>query len=140
MSPFIFVFGLIGNILGFVLVSSERRQIYGFILMYKFLFSTNLLLLNLIFALTMKIDILLDSFLFSLNKCVCRLFCYAVSIFETIPSMLLVYISLERVISIKRPIYNSFLRRKRFQRIYFYIHRYFDGFNTQNEILNASNI
>ncbi len=128
MSPFIFVFGLIGNILGFVLVSSERRQIYGFILMYKFLFSTNLL--NLIFSLTMKIDILLDSFLFNLNKCVCHLFCYAVSIFETIPSMLLVYISLERIISIKRPICNSFLRRKRFQRIYFYIHRYFDGFNT----------
>ena len=128
MSPFIFVFGLIGNILGFLLVSSERRQIYCFILMYKFLFSTNLL--NLIFSLTMKIDILLDSFLFSLNKCVCRLFCYAVSIFETIPSMLLVYISLERIISIKRPIYNSFLRRKRFQRIYFYIHRFFDSFNT----------
>ncbi len=116
MAPFIVIFGFIGNILGFFLTLRSNKQKNGLILMYKYLFFTNLV--NLIFLL---VNYLENSFylnLINLNKYVCRLFWYYDYTCGSVPSMMLVYISLERIISIKRPIYNYFFTCKKYQRIY----------------------
>jgi hypothetical protein len=116
LAPFMLIFGLIGNILGVILVSRDRRQKKSFILMYKYLFATDIT--NLAILVPMYLENGFSLSLEDLNKYACRLWNYIYYLFGSIPSMLLVYISLEQVVSIKRPIYNSFFRRKRFQRIY----------------------
>ena len=116
MVPVIITGGLIGNTFGFILVSSNTKQKNGLILMYKYLFFTNIL--NLAILLPNYLEGEFDFVLFSLNKYICRLYSYYNYVFEAVPLMLLVYISLERVISIKRPIYNSFFNLKLHQRIF----------------------
>ena len=113
MAPVIIIFGLIGNSLGFILILRNKKQKNGFILMYKYLFFMDLINLA-IQALIYGFDLNLGY----LNKYLCRVLQYNYYFLSPIPAMLLVYISLERIISIKRPIYSSFFNRKLHQRIY----------------------
>ena len=74
MALLILIFGLIGNSFGLVLVSRNRKQKNGFILMYKYLFITDLI--NLVFLVILYLQNGFYVSLEDLNKYTCRLFEY----------------------------------------------------------------
>ncbi len=87
--PFIVIFGLIGNTLGFILVMRNNKQKNGLILMYKYLFFANIV--NLIIMIRHYLEFGFYWSLVNLNKYVCRLYWYYDFICGSIPSYLLVY-------------------------------------------------
>jgi hypothetical protein len=113
----ILVFGLIGNTLGVIVLCKKDLKKIGPRNIYIFLFlSDSFYLLQIIetyFSLTHKLN------LASLSELSCKLWNYCNYTFATVSSYLIVYISLERCISMTRPAWKFFLRKERHQLIWF---------------------
>ncbi len=120
MAPLIFIFGLIGNILGFIVVLIRKNLIkIGPIIMYRLLFTMNIIVL-----IFMIITYLGSAFNFDLtitSKYACKLYWYLSLCVFPIPRYILIYISFEKIISIKYPTRTHFLRTTETQIIYFLI-------------------
>ena len=112
------VFGLGGNALGLILCSSKKLEKIGTLNIYRYLFITDSIFLPQIvinyFGYSFNSDLSLVSALF------CKVFFYSNYFAAVISPWLLVYISLEKFISIKIH-KNKFLKQKRVQNIFYLI-------------------
>ena len=113
----ILAFGLIGNTLGILVLCNKDLKNIGPRNTYIFLFlSDSFYLLQIIethFSLTYKLN------LASLSELACKLWNYCNYSFATVSPYLIVYISIERCISITRPAWKFFMRKARHQLIWF---------------------
>lgn len=113
----IFVFGLIGNCLGLIVLKSEKLKKIGPIRTYRFLFITDTVYLFSILKTNIQVVYGVD--IVTLSNLSCKLFTYFLNALASVPPMLLVYISIERFLSIKKADKSHLLRNKTSQRIYF---------------------
>ena len=113
----IFVFGLFGNILGLVVLKCKKLKKIGPVYIYRFLFITDTVYLLSILKTNVEVlynvDLLVTSYLW------CKFFTYCLNAVASIPPMLLVYISIERFLSIKHIEKSHFLKNKNSQYAYF---------------------
>ena len=112
------ILGLTGNLLGLVLCSSKNLKKIGTLNIYKYLFVTDSLFLPQILINYLGYGFNLDLTLASVLSC--KLVIYLNYFSAAISPWLLVYISLEKFISIKFP-GKVFLRKKRNQNIFYLI-------------------
>ena len=119
MAPIIFIFGLVGNILGFIVLLRKNLIKIGPRIMYRLLFTMNIIVL-----IFMIITYLGSAYNFDLtitSKYACKLYWYLSLCVFPIPRYILIYISFEKIISIKYPTRTYFLRKTETQIIYFLI-------------------
>jgi hypothetical protein len=113
----ILVIGLVGNYLGYKTIKRPRMLEIGPRNSYKYLFiMDNVYLVQIIVTylqLSLNNDIAISS------KALCKLWWYLNYSLDTQSSMLLVYISIDRYVSIKIPSLRFFMRKRNNQLIYF---------------------
>ena len=115
-APLIICSTLLGSTIGILVFARPNMKKIGPANIYKFLFAIEYL--NLIIL----IDYLPDNFeikLLDLSTSTCKIFSIVFFVYMQIPPMLLVYISIERFVSIAYPSKRLFLRRNNIQLIYF---------------------
>lgn len=116
MVPIIFIIGSIGNILGLIVLSNKNiKSKFSPIEMYKFLFISNSVILVLMIE-----DYFNTTFKFGLSflsKYVCKLYYYISFSLATISPMILLYISVEKLVSMKYPSKVYLFRRANVQLI-----------------------
>jgi hypothetical protein len=114
---FILVVGLVGNSLGLILIKRPKMVEIGPRNTYKYLFiSDNIYLVQIIVTflqLSFNIDLTI------LSNFACKLWNYINYSLDAQSSMLLVYISIDRYVSIKIPAFRFFMRKRNNQLIYF---------------------
>lgn len=119
-APFILAFGLIGNTLGITVVyKSKKLSRYVPLDMYKYLFITDT-----IFLVQIVINYFAYGFgwdLTTLSKYVCKMFWYINYTSDMMSPLILIYISAEKLVSIKYPARKDFFRHPRIQFIYLLI-------------------
>ena len=116
LAPLIICLTLFGSTLGIMVFSRPNMKKIGPANIYKFLFAIEYL--NLIIL----IGYMQNNFdlnIFTLSAITCKFFSVIVTVYPQIPPMLLVYISIERFVSIAYPSKRLFLRRNNVQLIYF---------------------
>lgn len=116
-SPIIIVLGLFGNIMGLIVLKGNKLDKLGPKLMYRILF-----LMDLIFLLTLIKYYMSESFdihLETTSVWFCKFYYYITYGFSTISPMMLLYISIERIVSIKLPSKRFILRKQKYQIFYF---------------------
>lgn len=117
MAPIILAFGLIGNLLGIIaltkrekLIKIGSRNTFRYLLILDSFYLVQILQPYL--AYPFKLDLTL------ISNLTCRLFYYLNYSLDVISPWLLVYISVERYVSIGNHFKRNLLRRARYQRIY----------------------
>jgi len=115
MAPLILLIGQFGNIFGLILAFKNKNQKNGFIAMYKYLFIADIIALSTISISYLEYGL---NILF-VNKYICKLYWYFSFLTGPISPILIVYISLEKIISNKYPVYDYFLKNKKHQLIFF---------------------
>lgn len=143
-APISLVFSFIGNILGIFVMNRKELIKIGPIKMYQYLF-----IANLIFSL-----FILDNYLlythgigFSIiSNITCKLYRFIVYPIMSLTPLIMVYIVLERYLSIKFPVESNFLRKNNIQFIYILTIIIFDfiifsylPFVSEIEITNRTN-
>ena len=119
-APVVLGIGLIGNSLGItVLVKSKKLKKIGPILIYKFLFISDTFYLLQIMIIYFGYGFSLD--LTILSNLSCQIYIYFNYAFSAFSPWLLVYILIERFISIVHPTKRFMLRKKLNQIIYIII-------------------
>jgi hypothetical protein len=117
MAPLILSIGLVGNTIGVLILHRKNMKNIGPRNMYRYLFimDTSYLLLIIVnyLAYGLNYDLTITS------KYFCKLYCYLNFVLGPISPYLLIYISIEKLISIKYPSETFFLRKKETQLIYF---------------------
>ena len=117
----ILLFGLVGNILGFILLTKRRKlSELGPVNTYRYLFITDCICL---FLLTTN-NYFLNAFSFGfsvLNDSTCKIYKYAVSSFFPLSYLNLLYIFFERFLAIKYPVESNRFRSKKYQLRYLLI-------------------
>ena len=111
----IFLFGMTGNFLGLLVLKSRSLRKIGPIHMYRILFITDTIYLMSILKTNLQFydfDLLLVSDFW------CKTYTYMLNSIASIPPMILVYISIERFISIKYPNRSHLMRKKSNQIVY----------------------
>ncbi len=119
MAPLIFIFGLIGNILGFIVLLRKNLIKIGPRIMYKMLF-----LMDVVVLLSIIVTYLSSAFNYDLtiiSKYSCKLYWYLSLCVGPISPYILIYISVDKIIATKYPIRRHFLRKTETQIIYFLI-------------------
>lgn len=111
---------MIGNTLGLIILSKKRMAKIGPIKMYIYLFSLDIIYLIKIFIdyisyNVFKVDLTL------LSKYACKFMFYLNYSLDVGSPMLLVYISCEKLTSIKYPSKSDLLRKNKFQMMYFMV-------------------
>ena len=113
---FILVVGLVGNSLGLILIKRPKMVEIGPRNTYKYLFiSDNIYLVQIIVTflqLSFNIDLTI------LSNFACKLWNYINYSLDAQSSMLLVYISIDRYVSIKIPAFRFFMRKRNNQLIF----------------------
>lgn len=117
MIPIILAIGLVGNAFGLIILTHRKTSKMGPINMYKFLFVTDTIFLILVVENYLQYGF--QSNIAVLSKYVCKLFWYVNYTLAPISPMLLVYISVEKVISIKHPAKKYILRSNKTQLAFF---------------------
>jgi len=113
----IFAFGLIGNTLGIIVLCNRDLNSIGPKRTYMSLFlCDSFVLLQLVGT---YFQLAFNLYIASLTDFSCKLWNYCSYAFGIISPYLIVYISLERCISITRPAWKFFLRKNKNQSIYF---------------------
>ena len=117
-APLVLIFGLIGNIIGLrILLGKKLKKQIGPIDIYRYLLLVDSLYVIQIIPMYLVYAFGLDFTIVSLSAC--NFIWYFNYIFSGISPWLLVYISIERLISIKYTKWKSFLRNRLNQLIYF---------------------
>ena len=109
MAPIILALGFVGNILGFTVLTRKRIHRIGPRSMYKYLFAADTFYLLLI-----VVNYLAYAFSYDLtisSKYFCKLYWYFNFVLGPISPLMLCYISVEKLISIKSPSRKFFMRR-----------------------------
>jgi len=110
-------FGLLGNFLGFKVMQRPKMLEIGPRNTYKYLFISDTIFLVQIIVTYLQLT---DNFdLTIISNVICKLWYYLNYSLATQSSMLLVYISIDRYVSIKFPAYRFFMRKRNNQLIYF---------------------
>jgi hypothetical protein len=113
----ILTFGLIGNTLGIIVLFDKDMKNIGPKRTYIYLFlSDSFFLLQIIVH---YFQLAHNLYIATLSDVSCKLWFYFNYSFGTVSSYLIVYISLERCISITRPAWKFFLRKNKIQLIWF---------------------
>jgi len=115
--PLILGFGLTGNFLGYKVMQRPTMREIGPRDMYKYLFISDTIYLVQIIVTHLQLSYNTDITLIS--NIVCKLWYYLTYSLDAQSSMLLVYISIDRYVSIKMPAYRFFMRKRNNQLIYF---------------------
>jgi len=117
VTPIFFFLGIFGNIMGFVVMLKKEMKKIGARNIYRYLFITDS-----IFIIQLVVDLIFYQFSYDVTKLsvyTCNMYYYFSYTLASLSPMLLVYIAIERFISIKYPAKRLFLRRSRSQRYYF---------------------
>ena len=115
-APIILCLSLFGNTMGVSIMSRRRLNRIGPRNIYRFLFSVecfNVAIVLVYLQSAFKID------LTTMSSIMCKIYWYLCFSYGPIPPMLLVYISVERIVSISYMSKRHILRRPRYQLIYF---------------------
>ena len=120
----ILVFGLVGNYLGFKTMQRPKMIEIGPRNTYKYLFISDTFYLALIIVTYLQFSFNID--LTILSNVICKLWFYIVYSFDSQSSMLLVYISIDRYVSIKIPSIRYFMRKRNNQLIFYIFKLMFD--------------
>jgi len=115
--PLILCFGLIGNFLGFKTMLRPKMLEIGPRNTYKFLFIMDAIYLVQIIVTNLQLTYSTD--ISTISKITCKLWVYLTYSLDSPSSMLLVYISIDRYVSIKMPAQRFFMRKRNNQFIYF---------------------
>jgi len=115
--PLILCFGLIGNFLGFKTMLRPKMLEIGPRNTYKFLFIMDAIYLVQIIVTNLQLTYRTD--ISTISKITCKLWVYLTYSLDSPSSMLLVYISIDRYVSIKMPAQRFFMRKRNNQFIYF---------------------
>jgi len=115
--PCILGFGLVGNLLGFTVMQRPKMLEIGPRNTYKYLFSSDTIFLFQMIVTYLQLSFNIDPALNS--NVICKLLYYLNYSLATVSSMQLVYISIDRYVSIKFPALRYFLRKRNNQLIYF---------------------
>jgi len=110
MAPIILLLGLIGNMLGFAVFARKPIRKIGPQIIYTFLFACDTLYLVCIIVNYLEFGFVYD--ITVVSKYICKLYWYVQFVSGPISPMLLCFISLEKVLSMKSPSRAFFLRRK----------------------------
>jgi len=116
MAPIIFIFGLIGNILGYTVLQRKKMKNIGPLFIYRCMFVIDTMFLTGIFVFYFDKAFHLSFYLIS-NLC-CKLFFYMANSIKVYCPLILIYISIDRFISIKYYSKRKLLRQKKFQILY----------------------
>lgn len=106
----IFLIGIIGNILGLIVLKCKKLSKIGPIRTFRFLFVMDTIYL--LSVLKTNLEIVYEIDLLLISEKWCKGFTYFLNSTASIPPMLLVYISIERFVSIKHPAKSYLLRNK----------------------------
>jgi hypothetical protein len=115
--PVILVIGLAGNFLGFKTIQRPKMVEIGPRNTYKYLFISDTIYLVQIIVTFLQLSFNID--LTVLSNFACKLWWYFNYSLATQSTMLLVYISIDRYVSIKIPALRFFMRKRNNQLIYF---------------------
>jgi len=116
----ILFFGLIGNLIGLMTIKKRAKKLEetGATLIYELIF-----IVDTIFLCTIINYYCVNAFSIGITLLTnwgCKLFNYSLSYsFSTVSTLLLIYILIERFLSIKYPVESNILRNKKTQLIYF---------------------
>jgi hypothetical protein len=119
MPPIIFIIGFVGDIFGLLVLLKKNLAKIGPRGMYRFLFVMDLI--NLLSITVLYLNTAFKYDLLIISKYGCKLFVYIAIRLGSIPSYILIYISVEKIIATKYPTRKYFLRKKESQIIYFLI-------------------
>ena len=120
----ILVIGFVGNYLGFKTMQRPKMIEIGPRNTYKYLFISDTIYLAFIIVTYLQYSFNID--LTILSNVICKLWSYIVYSFDSQSSMLLVYISIDRYVSIKIPSIRYFLRKRNNQLIFYIFKLMFD--------------
>jgi len=115
----ILIIGMTGNILGLIVLKSKKLKNIGPILIYKFLFISDSIYLPQIIIAYMGTGFNYDPTV--LSSLSCKIYNYFNYAFDAFSPWLLVYISIEKFISISYPSKRFILRKKRNESLYFFV-------------------
>lgn len=121
----ILVFGVIGGVFGLILfISSRKLSLMGPVIIYRSLFIYDLLTL---------VQIVVNILVFSLNilvlnssSIICKVWNFLNYSVSAISPMLLVYISVDKLITIKYPTRRKYLKNKKYQLIFVFFVSFFN--------------
>ncbi len=113
----ILVLGLVGNYFGYKTIQRPKMLEIGPRNIYKYLFISDTIFLVQIIVTCLQFSFNTD--LTILSNVLCKLWYYLNYSLDTQSSMLLVYISIDRYVSIKIPSFRFFMRKRNNQLIYF---------------------
>ena len=113
LPPLVLTIGLVGNSLGLFILSKKDLINIGPHFMYRYLFATDSFYLLQIIVVNLQFDYNLD--LASISNLSCKLWNYFYYELATISSWLIVYISVERCVSLIRPAWRFTLRKRKNQ-------------------------
>ncbi len=115
--PFILSFGLIGNFLGLLIMKRKKMKKIGPVNIYRYLFIMDSVYLCLILEPYFETEYEIDFCTFSSWSC--KLYSYLSYLLQVISPMLLVFISIEKLISIRFQKKKMILRKYTVQLFYF---------------------
>jgi hypothetical protein len=113
----ILAIGFVGNYLGFKTMQRPKMIEIGPRNTYKYLFISDTIYLVLIVGTYLQYSFNIDPSI--LSNVICKLWWYILYSFDSQSSMLLVYISIDRYVSIKIPSFRYFMRKRNNQLIFY---------------------
>jgi hypothetical protein len=115
----ILCFGLIGNTMGIVVLARKKMDEIGPLNTYRYIFIFDSIYILTIIVYYLQYSFSID-YIFSFNL-TCKFFVYFVSTFSPISSLLLIYILIERYLSISYPVESNILNKNKIQSAYLII-------------------
>ena len=119
MAPIVFIIGLVGNVVGFLVMLRKNLAKIGPRIMYRFLLMMDII--NLLSIIVVYLKSVFNIDLLIMSKYACKLYLYLSIWLGAIPPYILIYISIEKIVATKYPSRKYFLRKKETQIIYFLI-------------------
>jgi len=116
MAPIIFTLGLTGNILGFKVLERKKMEQIGPLFIYRCMFVIDTMFLMSIFIFYFDKAFSLSFFLIS-DLC-CKLFFFMANSVKVYCPMILIYISMDRFISLKYYSKRKLFKQKKYQLLY----------------------
>lgn len=117
MIPLIWFIGGVGNILGLIVFSREKTKKIGTNQAYKLLFLSDIL--NMIYIIHFYVYLTTGHSFVEINYIICKSVLYFFYVISNWSPLLLVYVSIEKIVSIKYPAHRFLMRKKEYQISYF---------------------